>query len=172
VVRVLGYKSGGPGSIPRHYQKKSSGFGTGSTQPREYNWGATWYKRSGSCVENWEYGRRDPSRWPRGTLYPQKLAIISPTSDGRLVSIVRSRTQTMELLLYHTYIIFVISTILLQSPSLICYTCHCLELCVCLFPSVITAHFAIGLWTVDLTKIKLKYHSHCNIIYNLQFMAS
>jgi hypothetical protein len=27
-----------------HYQKKkkSSGSGTGSTQPREYNWGATW----------------------------------------------------------------------------------------------------------------------------------
>jgi hypothetical protein len=25
----------------RHYQKKSSGSGTGSTQPREYNWGAT-----------------------------------------------------------------------------------------------------------------------------------
>jgi hypothetical protein len=26
----------------RHYQKKSSGSGTGSAQPREYNWGATW----------------------------------------------------------------------------------------------------------------------------------
>jgi hypothetical protein len=24
------------------YKKKSSGSGTGSTQPREYNWGATW----------------------------------------------------------------------------------------------------------------------------------
>jgi hypothetical protein len=34
VVRDLGYRSGGPGSIPR---KKSSGSGTGSTQPREYN---------------------------------------------------------------------------------------------------------------------------------------
>jgi hypothetical protein len=28
---------------------------------------------------NWEYGRRDPSYWPRGTLYPHKLAITSPT---------------------------------------------------------------------------------------------
>jgi hypothetical protein len=37
VVRVLGYKSGGPGSIPRTTRKKSSGPGTGSTQPREYN---------------------------------------------------------------------------------------------------------------------------------------
>jgi hypothetical protein len=25
-----------------HYQKKSNGSRTGSTQPREYNWGATW----------------------------------------------------------------------------------------------------------------------------------
>jgi hypothetical protein len=36
----------------------------------------------------------DPSRWPRGTLYPQKLAITSLTSRGRSVGIVRSRTQT------------------------------------------------------------------------------
>jgi hypothetical protein len=27
---------------------------------------------SGSCLENREYGRNDSSRWPRGTLYPQK----------------------------------------------------------------------------------------------------
>jgi hypothetical protein len=51
---------------------------------------------SGSCLENREYGCRDPSRWPRGTLYPQKLAITSPTSGGRSVGIDRSRTQTME----------------------------------------------------------------------------
>jgi hypothetical protein len=51
---------------------------------------------SGSCLENREYGHRDPSRWPRGTVYPQKLAITSPTSGGRSVGIVRSRTQTME----------------------------------------------------------------------------
>jgi hypothetical protein len=43
VDRVLGYRSGGPGSIPGTTRKKnSSGSGTGSTQPREYNWGATW----------------------------------------------------------------------------------------------------------------------------------
>jgi hypothetical protein len=38
----------------------------------------------------------DPSRWPRGTFYLQKLAITSPTSGGRSVGIVRSRTQTKE----------------------------------------------------------------------------
>jgi hypothetical protein len=37
VVRVLGYRSGGSGSIPGTTKKKSSGSGTGSTQPREYN---------------------------------------------------------------------------------------------------------------------------------------
>jgi hypothetical protein len=37
VVRVLGYRSGSPGSIPGTTRKKSNGCGTGSTQPREYN---------------------------------------------------------------------------------------------------------------------------------------
>jgi hypothetical protein len=41
VVRVLGYRSGGPGSIPGTTRKKSSGSGTGLTQPREYDCGAT-----------------------------------------------------------------------------------------------------------------------------------
>jgi hypothetical protein len=53
-------------------------------------------KSSGSGLEIREYGRRDSSRWPRGTLYPQKLALTSPTSGGRSVSIVRSRTQATE----------------------------------------------------------------------------
>jgi hypothetical protein len=38
------------------------------------------------------------SRWPRGTLYPQKLALTSPTSGGSSVGIVRSRTQATECL--------------------------------------------------------------------------
>jgi hypothetical protein len=56
-------------------------------------------KSSGSGLESREYGRRDPSRCPRGTLYPQKLALISLTSGGRSVGIVRSRTQATEFLL-------------------------------------------------------------------------
>jgi hypothetical protein len=33
-------------------------------------------------------GRGDPLRWPRDTLYPQKLALVSLTSGGRSVGIV------------------------------------------------------------------------------------
>jgi hypothetical protein len=53
-------------------------------------------KSSGSCLESLEYGRKDPSRWPHGTLYPQKLALASPTSGRRSVGIVRSRTQAKD----------------------------------------------------------------------------
>jgi hypothetical protein len=53
-------------------------------------------KRSGSDLEIREYGHRDPSRWPRGTLYPQKVALNSPTIGGRSVGIVLSGTQTTE----------------------------------------------------------------------------
>jgi hypothetical protein len=49
-----------------------------------------------SGLENWEYGRRDPSRWPRDFIYLQKLTQTSPTSSGRSVGIVRSRTQAMK----------------------------------------------------------------------------
>jgi hypothetical protein len=47
-------------------------------------------------LENREYGCRGPSRRPRGTLYPQKLALTSPTSGGRLVGAVHWRTQATE----------------------------------------------------------------------------
>jgi hypothetical protein len=42
---------------------------------------------SNSGLEIREYGPRDPSRWPCGTLYPQKFGLISPTSGGRSVGI-------------------------------------------------------------------------------------
>jgi hypothetical protein len=53
-------------------------------------------KSSGSGLEIREYGRRDPSRWPRDTLCPQTLALTSLTSGGRSVGIVRSWTQETE----------------------------------------------------------------------------
>jgi hypothetical protein len=50
-------------------------------------------------TESREYGHRDPLRRPFGTLYPLKLASTSPTSGGRSVGIVHSRTKATELLL-------------------------------------------------------------------------
>jgi hypothetical protein len=44
-------------------------------------------KSSGSGLKSREYGLRDPSRWPRGNLYPRKLALTSPTSCGRYSSL-------------------------------------------------------------------------------------
>jgi hypothetical protein len=48
-------------------------------------------KSSGSSLESREYGRKDPSRWPLGTVYPLKLALTSLTSGGH--GIFRSKTK-------------------------------------------------------------------------------
>jgi hypothetical protein len=52
-----------------------------------------------SGLENRDYGRRDPSLLPRDTLYPQKLALTSPTYGGHFDGIVHLRTKATELLL-------------------------------------------------------------------------
>jgi hypothetical protein len=57
-------------------------------------------KSSCSSLKNRDYGHRNPSRSPRDTLYPQKLAITSPTSGDCSVGIVRSRTKATELISY------------------------------------------------------------------------
>jgi hypothetical protein len=53
-------------------------------------------KSSCSGLESREYRRRYQSRCPRDILYPQKLALNSPTSGGRSVGIIRSRTQAAQ----------------------------------------------------------------------------
>jgi hypothetical protein len=55
-------------------------------------------KNSGSGLKIRKYCRRDRSHWPLGILYPQKLALTPPTSGGRSVGRVRSRTQATEFL--------------------------------------------------------------------------
>jgi hypothetical protein len=50
-------------------------------------------------------GRGDSLHGPRDTLYPLKVALISPTSSGRSVGIVRLRTKTMEFVF--VFVIFV-----------------------------------------------------------------
>jgi hypothetical protein len=59
-----------------------------------------------SGEENRDHGRKDPSRWPRDTFYPQKSALASPTSDGRSVGIVRSRTQATEFVCLYVIVDF------------------------------------------------------------------
>jgi hypothetical protein len=87
-IQVSKMRPGGPGSIPgTKRNKKVVGLEEGSI---------SLVSTTEELLENREYGRRDTSRWPCGTLYPQKLAITSPTSGGRSVGVVRSRTQTME----------------------------------------------------------------------------
>jgi hypothetical protein len=48
--------------------------------------------RSGLEIRN--YGRRNLSRWPRGTLYTHKLALTLPTCGRRLVGIYNSLTDS------------------------------------------------------------------------------
>jgi hypothetical protein len=53
-------------------------------------------KRSGSDLENLEYSCRDPSGWPRDTIYLQELALSLPTNGGRSAGIVLSRTRATK----------------------------------------------------------------------------
>jgi hypothetical protein len=57
-------------------------------------------ENNGSDLETRDSGRKDPSRCPLCTLYPQTLALTSPTSGGRSVGIVRSRTQATEFVIF------------------------------------------------------------------------
>jgi hypothetical protein len=98
VVRVPGYRSRGPGSIPgatRFFWEvmglERSSFSLVSTSDELLE-----IKSSSFGLERREYGRRDPSRWPSGNLYPKKLSLTSSTSGGRSVGVVRSRTPAME----------------------------------------------------------------------------
>jgi hypothetical protein len=64
VVRVPVYRSGGPGFDSRHYKKKVVDLEQGPL---------SLVSTTEELLESREYGRRDSSRWPRGTLYPQKV---------------------------------------------------------------------------------------------------
>jgi hypothetical protein len=69
---------------------------------------------SGSGLENREYGRGGPLRWPRNTLYPQKLALTSPKSGSRSVDIVRLRTKDTEFFLLGVHPVAVDLTLIID----------------------------------------------------------
>jgi hypothetical protein len=96
VVRVLGYKSRGPAFDSRRYQIlwEVVGLEQGPLSLMSIIEELLGINSSGSGLENREYGRGDSLHWPHDTLYPQKLALISPACGGRSVGIVRLRTKT------------------------------------------------------------------------------
>jgi hypothetical protein len=105
VFRVPGYRSIGPGFDSQRYQIfwEVVGLERGPLSLVSTIEELLGRKNSGSGLENREYVRGDPLRWPRDTFYTQKLALTSPTSGGRSVDIVRLRTKATEFLLFLLY---------------------------------------------------------------------
>jgi hypothetical protein len=95
VVRVPGYRSRDPVFDSRRYQIfwEVVGLERGPLSLVRIIEELLEWKSSGSGQENRINGRGDPLRWPRDTLYPQKLAQTSPTRGGLSVGIVRLRTK-------------------------------------------------------------------------------
>jgi hypothetical protein len=97
VVRVLGYRSGGPGSISGTTKKKVVGLEgdplslvSTTEELLDRKVAAPVYKTDNTAVGIRYADHVAPS------IRKRKLAITSPTSGGRSVGIVRSRTQNME----------------------------------------------------------------------------
>jgi hypothetical protein len=72
-------------------------------------------KSSGSSLERRDYGPRDPSSWPGGTLYPKHLLLTSLTSDGCSVGMVLPRTQATE---FSFNFVFVSPSLVLNSSRM------------------------------------------------------
>jgi hypothetical protein len=103
VVRVSGYRSRGFGFDSLHYQIFCEVLGL-ERGPLSLVSKLEEYLEEKVAIWTIEqkilsYCLRDPLRWPRDTLYPQRLALTSLTIGGRLVGRVLSRTKATELLL-------------------------------------------------------------------------
>jgi hypothetical protein len=102
VVRVPGYRSRDPGFDSRRYQSfwEVVGLEWGPLSLVSTTEELLGRNSSSSGLENREYGRGDPLRWPHDILYPQKLALTSPTSGGRSVGIIRLWAKATEFVFY------------------------------------------------------------------------
>jgi hypothetical protein len=88
VVRVPGYRSRGPRFDFRRYKIfwEIVGLERGPLSLVRIIEELLEWINSGFGQENRINDLGDPLRWPRDTLYPQKLALTSPTSGGRSIS--------------------------------------------------------------------------------------
>jgi hypothetical protein len=98
VVRVSGYRSRGPGFVSRRFQIfwETPGLERG---PFSLVRTTEELFEGKVAAPVWKTGINDRGnrvRWPRDTLYPQKLVLTSPTNGSRSVGIVRSRTKATE----------------------------------------------------------------------------
>jgi hypothetical protein len=84
---------------------------------------------SGSGLERRKYGRRDPWWWTCNTLYPHKLALISPTSGGRSVGIVCSRTQATELVCLWLFLFYLQSVYSVNCIDILTMACRRVPFC-------------------------------------------
>ena len=93
----------------------SSGSGMGSTQPREVNWGSYLNEKSGGSRSRKQRLTAVGTRCADHVtpLYPQKLALNSPTGCGCSVGIVRVRTKATEFVCL--FVILLICHFIVQS---------------------------------------------------------
>jgi hypothetical protein len=93
MVRVPGYRSRGP-SYSRHYHifREVVGLERGPLSLVSTTEELLGRKSGGSCLENRDYARGNPPRWPRGTLYPQNFG----TNFADKVSLVRYSSLANE----------------------------------------------------------------------------
>jgi hypothetical protein len=99
MVKFPGYRSRGPEFDSRRYQIfwEIMGLERGPLSLVSITEELLERKSSGSGLyKTYINGRGDPLRWPRDTLYPQKLTLTWPTSGGLSVGTFRLRTKVKE----------------------------------------------------------------------------
>jgi hypothetical protein len=102
VVRVPGFRSGGPGFDSRHYKTKVVGLERGPLSLVSATEELLGSNSRGSGLESREYGLGIRHADHVAPSIRKKLALTSLTSGDRSVGIVRLRTQAMEFLLLFT----------------------------------------------------------------------